>query len=75
MYHRPITHLTCVGTWTGLLIFDLIIILKYCFPHQLSGNKNMFFLYPNYFFKKVKGGEGPGGVIQISSDGDDGRIF
>ena len=34
----------------------------------------MFSLYPNYL-RKWRGGEGPRGVIQISSDGDDQRIF
>ena len=34
----------------------------------------MFSLYSNYL-RKWRGGEGPGGVIQISSDGDDRRIF
>ena len=48
--------------------------MKYCFSHQLSGNRNMFSLYPNYL-RKWMGGEGPRGVIQISSDGDDRRIF
>ena len=34
----------------------------------------MFSLYPNYS-RKWRGGEGLGGVIQISSDRDDQRIF
>ena len=34
----------------------------------------MFSLYPNYL-RKWRGGEWPKGVLQISGDGDDQRIF
>ena len=73
MHHSPITHFTCVHVLV-CLFFYLIIIIKYCFSHQLSGNRNMFSFNPNWL-RKWRGGEGPRGVIQISSEGGDQRIF
>ena len=72
MYHSPITHFTCVH---GLVcLFFISLLSSNIVSHQLSGNRNMFSLYPNYL-RKWRGGERPRGVLWISSDGDDQRIF
>ena len=54
VYYRPIAHLT--RTVLVHIFFFSLLSSKIVFPQQLSGNRNMFSLYP-YYLRNRRGGE------------------